>query len=525
MANANLALLVSSNTFLDWMITTNNEANTINELRNGNFYKDGGNFTIASGSIISLPTSGTGLQIGSNSILGGLTTMANGLTTGVSTVTGNATFSSNISVAANVATGNAAVTQNTRSGNVAVTQNTTSGNLAVTQNTTTGNLTVTTLLTISGNLSVGNVTAANANLPNINFDSAGNYSQNNGNLIINNLTVHGNTTTTGNTISSSDTFQLRTGVAGDGDGHFEVWRGSTIAANAHLKFNHTANVMQFAANDSQTFVTILTSANVADAIQNNSITGVPSSNIAQTIYNVATAAYSTANSGANTVRISQNGASTLSAKQLNIVNTANVTVVVTDNGDGNANIAIFSSAGQPPGGANTQLQFNDNTLFGGSANHVYSKATGIVTTNNQTISSNLVFAAGANAVGPTLVSTREGLSTINVNTGNTATINVGITNNWDVTLANVSNTTINLTFASWAATGNLQQCTLVLRQPGSNTNLVSSNTVSFTNANVIWSNGEVPVLSVNQGKLDIITFVTVDGGTHVYGAHSMANVG
>lgn len=62
-------------------------------------------------------------------------------------------------------------------------------------------------------------------------------------------------------------------------------------------------------------------------------------------YGQANSAYTAANNAANTVRVSQNSGSTLSAKQLNFVNTANVTVTVTDSGDGNANIAIFSAGG------------------------------------------------------------------------------------------------------------------------------------------------------------------------------------
>ncbi len=58
----------------------------------------------------------------------------------------------------------------------------------------------------------------------------------------------------------------------------------------------------------------------------------------------------TAINAANTVRVSQNGASTLSGKQLNFVNTANVTIAVTDAGDGNANVEIFSAAGGGGGG-------------------------------------------------------------------------------------------------------------------------------------------------------------------------------
>ena len=61
-------------------------------------------------------------------------------------------------------------------------------------------------------------------------------------------------------------------------------------------------------------------------------------------------------SPANTVRVSQNSGSTLSAKQLNFVNTANVTITVTDSGDGNANVAIFSAAG----GSGSALTIKDD---------------------------------------------------------------------------------------------------------------------------------------------------------------------
>jgi hypothetical protein len=50
-------------------------------------------------------------------------------------------------------------------------------------------------------------------------------------------------------------------------------------------------------------------------------------------------------SAANTVRVSQNGSSTLSAKQLNFVNTTNVSITVSDSGNGNANISFQVSAG------------------------------------------------------------------------------------------------------------------------------------------------------------------------------------
>ena len=64
-------------------------------------------------------------------------------------------------------------------------------------------------------------------------------------------------------------------------------------------------------------------------------------------------AYAAANTAANTVRVSQNSGSTLSAKQLNFVNSTSVLINVTDSGDGNANIQ-FSASGASPADAYQQ---------------------------------------------------------------------------------------------------------------------------------------------------------------------------
>jgi hypothetical protein len=401
---------------------------------------------------------------------------------------------------------------------------TSSGIVEIKNNTNFSNISAS--VNVAGTLNANVLAVTTLNAFHIIFDPTNTYSQTNGNAVFNNLTVTGNQIITGSQVVSADRLQIRTNAASDGDGYFEVYRGPTINANGTIKFNHTSNVMQFSANDAQTYSTLVMVSNIADSVANTSTTDVASANAVKFAYTTATAAYAQANSAANTTAISQNGASSLAAKKLNFVNTANVTIAVTDNGDGNANIAIFSSAGQPPGGANQQLQFNDNTVFQGTSNLIYNKANGVFVANNETIAANLVFATGANAVSPILVAARELCTNVgNVDTPNTATVNVALASSYDITLANATSVTINLTFASWAATGNLQQCTVILRQPGTNTAQTSSNTVNFTNSNVVWSNGEVPVLSVLKGKLDILTFVTVDGGAHVYGAHSMANVG
>src|ERR1039458_5675780 len=72
------------------------------------------------------------------------------------------------------------------------------------------------------------------------------------------------------------------------------------------------------------------------------------------------------NNAPNTVMVSANGGSTLAANSLNFVNTANITVIVTDNGDGNANVYLYGSS-SVPGGSNTFVQYNNNGQLGGTA--------------------------------------------------------------------------------------------------------------------------------------------------------------
>lgn len=79
--------------------------------------------------------------------------------------------------------------------------------------------------------------------------------------------------------------------------------------------------------------------NVATAVNSAAYFTTQGANLLASIY-----------SAANTVRVSQNGGSTLSTKQLNFVNTTNVTIAVTDAGNGNANVAIEVAVGTGGGG-------------------------------------------------------------------------------------------------------------------------------------------------------------------------------
>lgn len=100
-------------------------------------------------------------------------------------------------------------------------------------------------------------------------------------------------------------------------------------------------------------------------------------------YNAANAAYAQANSAANTARVSANGGSTLSAKQLNFVNSVSVLVSVTDAGDGNANI-MFSASG-----ASAADAYNQANLAYNQANAAYDAANTKVSKSGDTMTGTL----------------------------------------------------------------------------------------------------------------------------------------
>lgn len=193
-------------------------------------------------------------------------------------------------------------------------------------------------------------------------------------------------------------------------------------------------------------------------------------------------AYAAANSAANTVRVSQNSGSTLSAKQLNFINSAAVLVTVTDSGDGNANIQFLAS------GASAADAYQQANAAYDQANAAYSAA------NNAAVK------VTANA-GPTISS-----NTISFN--NTATISVSVvqdgsnanisfeTNNPE-TSYNTTTTSIE-TIDSWSAntyrSGKYQMqvtsslgylaCEVVIIHNGTSANLVQYGNVTFGTASL-----------------------------------------
>jgi hypothetical protein len=78
MANANISNVVLTNTFNEWRVATNDVINDRNNLRNSNYVKDGGDFTIASGALtISKAGGGTVLTVANDATISGNTTATN----------------------------------------------------------------------------------------------------------------------------------------------------------------------------------------------------------------------------------------------------------------------------------------------------------------------------------------------------------------------------------------------------------------------------------------------------------------
>ena len=215
-------------------------------------------------------------------------------------------------------------------------------------------------------------------------------------------------------------------------------------------------------------------------------------------------AYAAANSAANTARVSQNGASTLSSKQLNFVNTATITVSVTSHSDGsNANIAFTAVGGAAYDQANAAYsqantaRSDANTTFA-THNTTFGTINTSLSTMNTTFSGNVT---------GTLKGYKDYIVTNAAVTG-ANTVDLSVSNWYKYTLT--ANSTI--TFSNAPASGNGGTVTIITIQgTGGNKNITWANTI-------YWAGGQVPPISnAATGNTDIWTFYTFDGGSTYIG--------
>ena len=136
---------------------------------------------------------------------------------------------------------------------------------------------------------------------------------------------------------------------------------------------------------------------------------------------------------ANTARVSANGGSTLSNKQLNFVNTATVLVSVTDPGDGNARIAFTSTATGGGGGSGTLNNFpvsvnTGSTVSANGLNFINSATVTVTITSGTNGNANISFTSVTGGTGTvTSVGTGLGLTGGPISSSGTISANVANT--------------------------------------------------------------------------------------------------
>lgn len=284
---------------------------------------------------------------------------------------------------------------------------------------------------------------------------------------------------------------------------FNEWRAATndlvedrnILRNAHYVKDNSdftlsngsisiSNGTMFISRSSNgTVLTVANSGNVlvggfvnATAMNANTFFGRGSGlNLESVILN----AYAAANAAANTVRLSANSLSTLSAKQLNFVNTSTVVVSITSNPDGsNANVEFIASGGISGGILNGDLQITGN----------------LIVDSNTTV---------------TLKSYKDYILTnTNVNAANTVDLSKA---NWFKYTLTGSSGNRQLTFANAPITGNGFTATLLLIQDGT-----GGKTPTWGNT-IYWAGGQVPPATTTASANDLWTFTTYDGGSSFIG--------
>ena len=131
--------------------------------------------------------------------------------------------------------------------------------------------------------------------------------------------------------------------------------------------------------------------------------------------------------------------------------------------------------------------------------------------SNTTVTGNL--SVSGNVVNPKLQGYTE-VVTVQTATSAALTINLAASNIVNLTLS--SNTTVG--FINTASVNIADSMMIVAKQDG-----VGSRIITWP-SNVKWPNGSAPALSTAANAIDVLNFITIDGGATYYGALSLANL-
>lgn len=504
-----------------------------------------GNTFSANDLISANKTTGTGLYVLANTVLNGnLSVGTNAVITGNISVFANGAFSKNIAVDNWINGGNLSITQqanlfraNIITANIATLNVNASGAIANVANLRVANSNTVNayIQTLAVGDPISSLRVTTLNVTTVNVSSLINASAANvATLEVGSLSVRDPIIAPSE--SDSATYRLRVSQTTRGDGSFGVRLGSAANGNAWITFDTlSGNVWRLTSNSTEgSYSTILTAGNIVTSVTSTSTINVPSASALKTAYDHAEsaraqantardrantaftnaglaydaannagssatiqAAYAAANSAANTTRVSANSGSSLSARQLNFINTSTVTVAVSSAPDGNANISFISTGGgssaETANAANTVAIYANNALVYANANVNFNNTSTVnvsVTQNVANKRANIDFSVNLTAIG--IPSITAGFATVNTNidTANTQA-------NQARNTANVASSTATLAYAAANSAANTVRVsansgsTLTSRQ----LNFVNTSSVSVsvsanpdgTNANISFT--------------------------------------
>ena len=298
-------------------------------------------------------------------------------------------------------------------------------------------------------------------------------------------------------------FIVKAGIQAPGDSRF----GNNVAVSNNLVVTQNATTNNLTVQ--QTLganVAVVNTANVANATITRLTSNTANVNNLQS---------------ANAVFIKVNASDAVVANLLVttlVANDATITKVTANNAViANASILVVSANAATVNNATvltlTANTANVNNLRAANATFTRSDAENAGVSNTLTVQ-NLVVTGNTQLQlerGQTLRSYRE---YVHANT-------VSGTYALDLLDANIFNLTIGantaLTITNMPSTGICASFTVICRRTAAGARL------SWP-ANTVWSEGIVPTQSLGSGQTDVFTFMTVNGGTMILGAHAYANV-
>jgi hypothetical protein len=231
---------------------------------------------------------------------------------------------------------------------------------------------------------------------NLTFNSSTNLFVVNGNTQTGNITITGNVLSSLRVNGNITAANVLIANVPNGTAPLEVL-STTRVANLNVDSAGVANTVNDAAQPNITSVGTLTSLTVtgtttAGNLSTNGLTSTGRLNVTS----------GNANINANANLIVLGNANFANSANVNLGSNSNVHIsggidgyVLSTDGFGNLTwIESGGGGGYPPGGSNTQVQYNNNGIFGGNPNFTYNSVTGNLQVAGNVIANSLVLGAG-----------------------------------------------------------------------------------------------------------------------------------